>query len=107
MIKQHSKNAGMRVVLQRVAGGMLCAGLVLGAFMTPAHARWDERRDRREYYRDYHHRDYHHGWNGGYYASPPVVYGPGYYNGYGYYPPPVVYGPGLGLYLPNLSIGIR
>ena len=47
--------------------------------------------DRRDGHRD-EHRGYRHNWNGGYYRSPPVVYGSPYY-----YPPPVVYGPGIGL----------
>jgi hypothetical protein len=44
------------------------------------------------------HGDWHHHWHrpwgydGGYYAPPPVVYGRPYYA-----PPPVVYSPGIGL----------
>ncbi len=38
------------------------------------------------------HEGYRHNWNGGYYRSPPVIYGSPYY-----YPPPIVYGPGIGL----------
>jgi hypothetical protein len=43
-------------------------------------------------------------WNGGYYRSPPVVYGgyPSYYA-----PPPVVYGPGIGIGLPGINLNIR
>ena len=65
------------------AGVILTATLALGAFSRSAGA--EERR--------WEHREYRHNWNGGYYRSPPVVYGnPNYYAA-----PPVVYGPGIGL----------
>ncbi len=85
----------------------LAAGLALSAFLTlgtlvasagaqphgdyhhgPDH-RFDNHDDR-----GYDHR--------GYYPAPPVVYGAPVYN-----PPPVVYGPSVGIYLPDVSIGIR
>lgn len=65
------------------------AALAIGLMATPAQARWwhgDRYRGDRYY---------HNNWSGGWYGSPPVVYG-GPYGGYGYYPPPVVYGPGIG-----------
>jgi len=83
-----------------VGSAALSALLILGAFATPASADWDRGRDH----------DYRHSWNGGYYHSPPVVYGSPYGNGYygsPYYAPPVVYGPGIGINLPGVSIGIR
>ena len=86
----------------RLAGGLAVSALLtLGTFATPASADW---------YGD--HPDYHHhNWNGGYYHSPPVVYGSPYGNGYygapSYYAPPVVYGPGVGISLPGVNIGIR
>jgi hypothetical protein len=64
------------------AGVIVAATVALGTFPGSANAEW--RRDE--------HRGYHHNWNGGYYRSPPVVYGSP-----SYYPPPVVYGPGIGL----------
>jgi hypothetical protein len=84
----------------KLAGGIaISALLALGAFATPASADWNND-----------HRGYHHNWNGGYYRSPPVVYGSSYGNGYygsPYYAPPVIYGPGVGISLPGVSIGIR
>ena len=71
-----------RLTAGLAAGVIMTATFALGAFSTPASAEW--RRDE--------HREYRHNWNGGYYRSPPVVYGSPYY-----YPPPVVYGPGIGL----------
>jgi hypothetical protein len=81
-----------------VGGVAISALLALSAFATPASADWDD------------HRDNHHSWNGGYYHSPPVVYGSPYGGGYygsPYYAPPVVYGPGVGISLPGVNIGIR
>jgi hypothetical protein len=79
------------------AVAVVSAVLALGTFAVPASADWDG-----------HHRGYDHHWNGGYYRSPPMVYGSPYgqsYYGSPYYAPPVVYGRGIGL--PGLSIGIR
>ncbi len=79
---------------------LIAGGLLFGTFVATAGA--EERHD------DHHGRDRHEerghdrGWNGGYYAPPPVVYAPP-----AYYPPPVVYGPSVGVYLPGISIGIR
>jgi hypothetical protein len=76
---------------------IVSALLALGTLAAPASADWDG-----------HHRGYNHHWNGGYYRSPPVVYGSPYHQShYGspYYAPPVVYGPGISL--PGLNIGIR
>ena len=65
------------------------------------------------------HRGYNHYYSGGYYRSPPVVYGsryrsnyygsPYYYYGRSpyYYPPPLVYGPGIGISLPFINLQIR
>jgi hypothetical protein len=82
----------------KLSGGIaISALLALGALATPASAEWNG----------------DHGypnWNGGYYASPPVVYGSPYGGGYygsPYYAPPVVYGPGIGIALPGVNIGIR
>jgi hypothetical protein len=79
-----------------IASVALGAVLVLGVSAVPASARWDH---------DNGYGGYNRGWSGGYYRSPPVVYGSPYR--YGYYPPPVVYGPGIGVNLPGVSIGIR
>jgi hypothetical protein len=77
-----------------VAGVTVAAVLALGVSAGTANARWDHRDDHD-----------HRGWSGGYWHSPPVVYGaPGYY---GYAPPPVVYGPGIGVTMPGVSVGIR
>jgi hypothetical protein len=79
------------------AGLVISAMLALGTFAAPAIA--DE---------GGHHRGYDHHWNGGYYHSPPVVYGSPYgrsYYGSPYYAPPLVYGPGISV--PGLNIGIR
>ena len=73
-------------------GVAILAVVAFGTFSAPAYARWHDRDDHHAYHRD---------WDGGWYRSPPVVYG-GPYGGYGYYPPPVVYGPGVGF-----SINIR
>jgi len=81
----------------KLAAGAIAAVLSLGMFAVPAHAEWDG-----------HHRGYDHHWNGGYYRSPPVVYGSPYHQSYygsPYYAPPVVYGPSIGL--PGFNIGIR
>jgi hypothetical protein len=81
------------------AGIAISALLAVGAFAAPANADWDGHRD-----------GYHHNWNGGYYRSPPVVYGSSYgygYYGSPYYSPPVIYGPGVGISLPGVNIGIR
>ena len=81
---------------KRPIAAAIGAMLLLGAIASPASARWGDRDD---YNRDHHH------WNGGYYRSPPVVYGDQYGNGYyGYRPPPVIYGPGYGVYTPGLNI---
>jgi hypothetical protein len=80
-----------------MAGLAVSALLALGTFATPANADWDGNHS-------------HHNWNGGYYHSPPVVYGSPYRNRYygsPYYAPPVVYGPGIGISLPGVNIGIR
>ncbi len=73
-----------RTAARVLTGAVLAATFALGAFAGPASAQ-----DRRYEHRNY--RNYHHNWNGGYYRSPPVIYGSP-----GYYPPPVVYGPGIG-----------
>jgi hypothetical protein len=78
----------------RLAGGAAIAAALLAVSVAPASARWDHEQH-----------GWHHGWSGGYYNSPPVVYGSPY--AYGYYPPPVYYGPTVGLNLPGVSIGIR
>jgi hypothetical protein len=83
-----------------VAGLAIAAILALGTFAGSASA---EERGRG-------HRGYDHHWNGGYYRSPPVVYGSSYggaYYGSPYYAPPVIYGPGIGIRLPGIGIGIR
>lgn len=83
--------------------------LLLGAVASPASARWGDRDERygerhgERHGERYDERWEHHHWNGGYYRSPPVVYG----YPYGYYPPPVVYGPGVGIYLPGVNLNIR
>jgi hypothetical protein len=79
------------------AVAVVAAVLAFGTFAIPANA--DD---------DGHHRGYNHHWNGGYYRSPPVVYGSPYnesYYGSPYYAPPVVYGPSISL--PGFNIGIR
>ena len=71
----------------------LAVGIVMSsAFAITAFAGSAVAEDRRDEHRGEDHRGYRHNWNGGYYRSPPVVYGSPYY-----YPPPVVYGPGIGL----------
>ena len=88
-----------RLSAKLVGGVAISALLALGAFAAPANADWNN---------DHH--GYHNNWNGGYYRSPPVVYGSSYGNGYygsPYYAPPVIYGPGVGISLPGVSIGIR
>jgi hypothetical protein len=80
-------------------GIAISAMLALGTFAVPASADWN-----------HDHGGYQRNWNGGYYNSPPVVYGSPYGNGYygsSYYAPPVVYGPGVGISLPGVNIGIR
>lgn len=87
-----------RLSVKLLGGIAIAALLALGAFAAPANADWD--RDHRGY----------HNWNGGYYRSPPVVYGSPYGSGYygsPYYAPPVVYGPGIGINLGGIGIGIR
>ena len=54
-----------RLSAKLATGVAVSAMLALGAFAAPANAEWDS----------YHHRDYRHYYNGGYYSSPPVVYG--------------------------------
>lgn len=71
--------------IRLVAGIVLSSAFAMAAFGGDAAAQ-----DRRYQHRDQ--REYRHNWNGGYYRSPPVIYGSPYY-----YPPPVVYGPGIGL----------
>lgn len=92
-------NSTRRPSARLAAGIAISALLALGAFAAPASADWN----------DNHHRG-HHNWNGGYYHSPPVVYGSPYGSGYygsPYYYPPVVYGPSVGINLPGVNIGIR
>jgi len=73
-------------------GVAIAAAAAVVASAGPAQAQWD--RNRGHYYN----------WNGGYYRSPPIVYGSPYRQRYyvapryyppRYYPPPVVYGPGV------------
>ena len=88
-----------RLSAKLAAGLAISAMLALGTFAAPANAQWDG-----------YHRGYRHYWNGGYYRSPPVVYGSpyrSYYYGSPYYYPPVVYGPGIGLSLPFVNLNIR
>jgi hypothetical protein len=87
-----------RLPARLVAGLAIAAILALGTFAGSANA---AERGRRGY-------DHH--WNGGYYRSPPVVYGSRYgssYYGSPYYAPPVIYGPGVGISLPGIGINIR
>ena len=101
-----------RLSAKAAVGVAILAMLALGTYAAPANARWDEqnnarwdeRNDHRDSHRDNRDND-RHDWNGGYYAAPPVVYGP--YGGYGYYPPPVIYGPGIGISVPGVFIDIR
>jgi hypothetical protein len=91
-------NAKHRLSAKLMAGVAISAILALGAFAAPANADWDGRHG------------YYNNWNGGYYRSPPVVYGSPYGEGYygsPYYAPPVVYGPNIGISLPGIGIGIR
>lgn len=96
MTEISNTNSKRRLSAKLAAGFVISAVLALGTYAAPAHADWN---------------GHHHGYyNGGYYRSPPVVYGSGYYGGYygsPYYAPPVVYGPGIGINLPGVSIGIR
>lgn len=81
-----------------VAGLAIAAILALGTFAGSASAE------------EHGHRGYDHHWNGGYYRSPPVVYGSSYggsYYGSPYYAPPVIYGPRIGVGLPGIGINIR
>jgi len=90
-------NSRRRPSATLAAGLAISAILAVGTFAAPANARD-------------HDGGYRHGWNGGYYAAPPVVYGSTYGGGYygsPYYAPPVVYGPGVGINLPGINIGIR
>jgi hypothetical protein len=89
-----------RLSAKLAAGLAIAAILAVGTFSGSANAR-----DYRGHY-----------YNGGYYRSPPVVYGSSYGNGYYgngyygspyYYPPPVVYGPSIGINLGGIGIGIR
>jgi hypothetical protein len=90
----------------RLATHMLslsAAVLALALAAGPAYAGWDHHDDHGGHHDDRHYG--HPGWNGGYYAAPPVIYGtPG---GYGYYPPPVVYGPSIGIAVPGVSVRIH
>jgi len=91
-------NSKRRLSAKFMAGVAISAILALGAFAAPANADWDG------------HHGYYNNWNGGYYRSPPVVYGSPYGEGYygsPYYAPPVVYGPSVGISLPGIGIGIR
>jgi hypothetical protein len=101
MTAKISNSNPKRVLSARFAAGVaISALLALGALATPANADWDNN----------HHGGYHHNWNGGYYRSPPVVYGSPYGGGYygsPYYSPPVVYGPSVGINLGGVGIGIR
>jgi len=81
MVRLTKTQSTRRLKIRLAAGIILSSAFALMAFAGSAAA--DERRD---------HEGYRHNWNGGYYRSPPVVYGSPYY-----YPPPVVYGPGIGL----------
>jgi hypothetical protein len=87
-----------RLPAKLAAGLAVATLLVLGAGVAST-ARADDHRGGERH-------DYRGGgrWNGGYYRSPPVVYGgyPGYYA-----PPPVVYGPGIGIGLPGINLNIR
>jgi hypothetical protein len=89
-----------RLSAKLVGGIAISALMALGASAAPARADWDG-----------HNREYRdHNWNGGYYHSPPVVYGSPYGGGYygtPYYAPPVVYGPSVGINLGGIGIGIR
>jgi hypothetical protein len=81
-----------RVSARLAAGLAISALLLLGGFAGSAGA--EERVRDHDGYRG------GHSWNGGYYRSPPVVYGSPYGGGYygsPYYAPPVVYGPGIGI----------
>ena len=79
--------------VSRLAAGIAVSAMVaLGMMGGTAQARWDHPDD--------HWHGYHHGWSGGYWGSPPVVYGDPYH--YGYYPPP-----GVGINLGGVAIGIR
>jgi hypothetical protein len=91
-------NSKRRLPAKLMAGVAISTLLAFGAFVAPANADWDGRHG------------YDHNWNGGYYRSPPVVYGSPYGEGYygsPYYAPPVVYGPNIGISLPGIGIGIR
>ncbi len=83
------------------------AVLGLGAFAVPANAQ-PIPPDAQPYGYD---REYRNTGNGGYYATPPVVYGspygPSYYGSPNYSSPPVVYGPGLVISVPFVNIGIQ
>ena len=85
MIHSTKTLSARSLTIRRATGIILSSAIALTAFAgsVAAQGRWDDHRDRREY---------RHNWNGGYYRSPPMVYGSPYY-----YPPPVVYGPGIGL----------
>jgi len=93
MIKIIHTTSQRRLPAKLLVGGTIAAILALGTFAGSADAR-----------------EYHHYYNGGYYRSPPVVYGSRYGNRYygSYYnAPPLIYGPRIGINLPGLSIGIR
>jgi hypothetical protein len=94
-------NSKRRLSAKLMAGVAISAILALGAFAAPANAQWNGN--------GYTQNGYYSG-NGGYYRSPPVVYGSPYGGGYygsPYYAPPVVYGPSVGISLPGIGIGIR
>ncbi len=78
---------------------VLTSLLMLGAFVASAGAQEHRQDNRREEHRHFEPRRDRRDWNGGYYRTPPVVYGTPYYA-----PPPVVYGPGI--VLPRVIIGI-
>jgi hypothetical protein len=91
--------AGMRRPKSALLLLGIAAAAVMATFVGPAQAQ------------GYRRPGYYHGWNGGYYRSPPIVYGSPYRGRYyaapryyppRYYPPPVVYGPGL-----NFNLRIR
>jgi hypothetical protein len=95
-------NSKRRLSARLAAGLAISALLLLGGFAGSAGA---EERDRDGDRGGHNWRDHDgdrggYNWNGGYYRSPPVVYGSPYGGGYygsQYYAPPVVYGPGIGI----------
>lgn len=107
MFRRANRHSTQTSVMKLIALSTLSVVFSLG-IAGAAGAGWDDRDHRPAHYDAGRHGDHRHGWNGGYYAAPPVVYG-GAYRGNSYYPPPVVYGPqpGIGIILPGLFIGIH